>query len=93
MAYCIDMAHTPADVLAKVLRDAEELVEVGALYVHYKNPAKPYKILSLALMEADEAPAVVYQAQYDEQLTFVRPVTSFLEEVEPGVLRFSKIVS
>ena len=85
------MAHTPADVLAQVLQDAATKIEVGALYAHYKSPDKPYKILSLALLEADEAPAVVYQAQYDEELTFVRPLASFLEEVEPGTLRFRKL--
>ncbi len=85
------MAHTPAEVLAQVLSDAATKVEVGARYVHYKSPDKPYTVLSLALLEADEAPAVVYQADYEYNLTFVRPLASFLEEVEPGIARFRKL--
>ncbi len=85
------MAHTPADILAKTLAEAATLVEVGATYVHYKSPDKPYTILSLALMEADEAPAVVYRADYEYGLVFVRPLASFLEEVGEGQLRFRKV--
>lgn len=91
MAYCTHMAHTPAEVLLQVLTDAATKVEVGARYVHYKSPDQPYRILSLALMEADESPAVVYQAEYGERLTFVRPLASFLEEVGDNQLRFRKL--
>ena len=85
------MAHTDAATLNKVLEHAATQVEVGALYVHYKNPELPYRILCLALMEADEAPAVVYQAEYAEGLTFVRPLASFLEDVGDNQLRFRKL--
>lgn len=85
------MAHTPAAELAKVLEDAATEVAVGARYVHYKSPDKPYKVLSLALMEADEAPAVVYQAQDEHGLVFVRPLASFLEDVGNNQLRFHKL--
>lgn len=85
------MAHTSADVLAEVLKDAATKVEVGARYAHYKSPDKPYTVLALALMEADEAPAVVYRADYDQNLVFVRPLAGFLEEVGDNQLRFHKL--
>lgn len=91
IVYSRYMAHTSAEVLRKVLDEAATKVAVGARYAHYRNPDLPYRVLSIALLEADEAPAVVYQAEYGEQLTFVRPLTSFLEEVGDNQLRFIRL--
>lgn len=89
MAYWRYMAHTPAEVLQQHLAEAKTQVEVGARYAHYKHPEQGYTILALAFMEADESLAVVYE-QEGSGLTFVRPLTSFLESVD-GVQRFQKL--
>ncbi len=74
--------------------EAQKKIDVTAYYSHYKHPELPYKIICVAIIEATEAPCVVYQALYGEQLTFVRPVSSWLETVEhngSNVPRFSKL--
>lgn len=85
------MAHTPEDILSKRLEEASAKIEVGAEYAHYKHPESFYRIISLALMEADEEIAVVYRQSEGAGLTFVRPLKSFLEAVD-GVPRFTKRV-
>ncbi len=81
--------------LANKLQKAHELVEVGAMYRHYKNLAKAaYTVLSLAIQEADESVCVVYQAEYGERLVFTRTLVSWLETVDVDgepVPRFEKI--
>lgn len=75
--------------LDKLLRTAKNQVVVGGIYKHYKG--KTYKVLAVALSEADLEPVVVYQAQYGNQLTFTRPVTAWLETVSwnsEEILRF-----
>ncbi len=74
------------------LARAAEQVTVGARYMHYKQQA--YKVIALALREADSEPAVVYKAEYGDHIAFVRPVTSWLEMVEvdgQSVARFTRI--
>lgn len=68
--------------LANKLIDAQMHVQVGAAYVHYRNPQKVYKVLNLALLEANEEVSVVYEAQYDSHLIWVRPLSSWLSTVE-----------
>jgi hypothetical protein len=80
--------------LANKLIDAQKRVQVGAAYVHYRNPQKIYKVLNLALLEANEEVGVVYQAQYDAKLVWVRPLSSWLSTVEYNgaqVPRFNKV--
>lgn len=62
------------------LTQAAQQVVVGARYKHYKQPT--YKVLALALREEDNEPCVVYQAEYGDHITFIRPVANWLEEVE-----------
>ncbi len=87
------MAHLDPSVLRARLDEAERLVPQGARYVHYKHPEVPYCIKGHAILEADEEVAVIYQQEGSNRLTFVRPLTSFLEGVEidgQTVLRFQK---
>jgi hypothetical protein len=80
------------DELAARITEAERLVTVGAEYEHYKHAR--YLVLQVALLEATNEPCVIYQAQYGERLTFVRPVSSWLEQVEiegRSVPRFAKV--
>lgn len=76
------------------LIEAAQQVTVGARYVHYKQLS--YKVLALALREEDNEPCVVYQAEYGDKVTWIRPVSSWVEDVEidgKRVRRFTKIGS
>lgn len=87
------MAHLAPEVLHIRLKEAEQLVPTGERYIHYKHPYTPYRIIGHAITEADESVAIIYQ-QEGEKLTFVRPLVSFLENVEVDgkvVLRFQKL--
>ena len=82
-----------ADVKEK-LQAAQKKVQTGEKYAHYKNPTKPYVVLSVALLEANEEPCVVYQSLGDDKLIWVRSLTSFFERIESSgvtVARFQKI--
>jgi hypothetical protein len=89
------MAHLDQDALAALVAEGESKVTVGATYAHYKHPDMQYKVLSIALIEANDEPAVVYEAQYGAKVIFVRPVSVWLEAVEwqgKTVPRFTKII-
>ena len=79
--------------LSSRLADATKLVVVGARYMHYKQLS--YKVLAIALREEDNEPCVIYQAEYGDKLTWIRPVKNWLEEVEVDgkkVRRFTKLI-
>lgn len=78
--------------LSAKLTQAAKQVSVGARYMHYKQLS--YKVLALALREEDNEPCVIYQAEYGDRVTWIRPVTSWIEEVDidgKKVKRFTKI--
>jgi len=80
--------------LAKQIEEAKTKVTVGAKYRHYKSRDKVYEIIGLGFLEANDELCVIYQAQYGERLTFLRPLTIWLEQVEwEGAMapRFMKI--
>jgi hypothetical protein len=80
--------------LAGKLQRAAALVEVGATYVHYKNPERKYLLTGLVLIEATEDVGVIYEAQYEECISFMRPLEDFLAKVilnDVSLLRFTKI--
>lgn len=86
--------HREQIELAKEIEDAKAKVTVGAQYWHYKGKDKVYEITGLGFLEANDELCVIYQAQYEEHLTFVRPLTVWLEQVEwegKTVPRFTKI--
>jgi hypothetical protein len=69
-------------------------VEVGARYRHYKAAHKIYTVLNLAFQEEDNELCVIYQADYEERLTYIRPLVSWLAKVEwegESVPRFTKL--
>lgn len=61
---------------------AEQLVAVGARYQHYKGNF--YTVLHMALLEATNAPCVVYRAEYGAHAIFIRPLEDWLATVETG---------
>lgn len=80
------------DELSARLASATQQVEVGAEYEHYKHMR--YKVIAVALIEATNEPCVVYQAQYGERATFVRPLEDWLAQVDVEgrlVPRFAKV--
>jgi len=74
--------HKPPKQLSKELNEAKQKVVEGGTYVHYKHPAKTYKIVQVAVLEATDEVAVVYRAQYGEGFTFVRTLREWLELVD-----------
>ena len=88
------MVHKDQKTLAKELAKAHRLVEVGSEYIHYKSPDKTYKVTQLAVLEASDEICVIYQAQYGDNLSFVRPLSSWLDIVEwndQKLPRFKKV--
>ena len=73
--------HESQEQLARRLGETSRQVTVGASYMHYKQKLN-YKVLALALREEDNEPCVVYQAEYGNSIIWVRPLISWLEEVE-----------
>ncbi len=89
-----DMSHTPQLVLKEKLLAAEALVPTGAHFVHFKTNEHTYIIRSLAILEETMEVAVIYEGQYEERLSFIRPLANFLEEVEfngATVRRFQRV--
>ncbi len=68
--------------LAKEIAAAKLKVTIGATYMHYKGADKVYKVISLGFLEASNELCVIYQAAYGERLTFIRPLSVWLEQVE-----------
>lgn len=80
------MSHNLANALIK----AQIQVKVGELYYHYKNPRKFYILDKIAINEADEKIMVIYTSCDHEEITWIRPLDSWLEIVD-GVPRFNLI--
>jgi hypothetical protein len=86
--------HKSQKMLVDEITLASKLVKVGENYRHYKQPDNLYKVLNLAITEADDSLCVIYQACYGEELIFVRPLESWLETVKWNgklVKRFSLV--
>jgi hypothetical protein len=81
-------------VLAKEVEAAKAKVIIGTEYRHYKGQDKLYKVLGFGFLEANDELCVIYQALYGEGVTFLRPLTNWLEQVEwegKMVPRFAKV--
>ncbi len=80
--------------LKKELEDAKEKIKVGSFYRHHKSRDKVYKVVGLGFLESNDELCVIYQAEYGERLTFLRPLSVWVEKVEwegKIVPRFTKI--
>ena len=90
------LTHVSQGELAHRLKEAGEKVTVDALYTHFKDPTKLYKVKLFAILEETEEAAVVYEPQYMEGILFIRPLASWLDIVEwegQSVPRFTKVES
>lgn len=68
--------ESQAQLSSKVALAAKQ-VSVGARYMHYKQLS--YKVVALALREEDNEPCVIYQAEYGDNVAWIRPVASWME--------------
>jgi hypothetical protein len=75
------MSHSEQEFFVEKLRIANELVEVGAKYIHAKTGGQ-YILERLVIIEATEEVGVAYQALYGEKIVWLRPLSDFLGEVE-----------
>jgi hypothetical protein len=75
--------HKSVEQIQQEIAEASEKVKVGGIYTHYKGADKRYKVLHFSSLEATDELCVVYQALYvPGDLSFVRPVSVWLETVE-----------
>jgi len=84
--------HSSNDLIETV-KQAEQNVRVGGLYAHYRTPERLYKVLAIGINEKTEEPCVIYQALYEDQLIWVRPLSAWRDSIEYEgkiVLRFNK---
>lgn len=87
------MAHMTLEQLEQKRNEARKYIEIGALYYHYRDNTKLYKIIDLGIQEATEDVCVIYQSQYGENLVWVRNLDSWQELVEVNgkkIARFQK---
>jgi hypothetical protein len=87
-------SHKEQLELKAELEQAQQQVEIGARYRHYKAASKIYIVLNLAFQEENNEICVIYQAEYEEHLTFIRPLASWIMTVEregKTVPRFTKL--
>lgn len=83
------MGHKPMNELADMIAAYKDKIDIPGTYVHYKDPTKTYTTRKFVIIEATEEVGIEYQANYGPHLTFVRPVTKWLESVD-GAPRFKK---
>ena len=74
--------------LTSALAKAQLRVKVGSLYYHYKDKKKYYRLDRLAINEADQKVIIVYTSCDHQEITWTRPLDSWLEVVD-GVQRFN----
>lgn len=91
------MSHTSYEELFDKLKKARELVEIGSIYYHYKSWNNHYEIIDIAMLEANEEPAVIYKPLYidsEKSFNWIRPLSDFVAEVEVDgkiMKRFTKL--
>lgn len=86
------MSEASEQALAARLSKAKRRIVIGCRYKHYKN--RLYKVVAIALNEETLEPCVVYQAEYGEELTWIRPAADWSTEIQwegKTVPRFTKI--
>lgn len=77
----MEQPHKQHHELIKELEAAKTKVTVGAIYRHYKNPDMLYKVIGLGFLESNDELHVIYQAQYGDKITFLRPLSVWLDKV------------
>jgi hypothetical protein len=88
------MAHKSMHELNRSLEQAKTLVPTGGVFAHYKHPEQTYTVTGHAILEANDAVGIIYQANYQLGVSFVRSLASWLEHVDHNgtmVARFTHL--
>lgn len=85
------MEHKPLRQLREEIALASKLIERGAQYRHYKNQHL-YTVLGFTVIEATEEIAVRYCDVNEPDIEFIRPVSSWMNEID-GVSRFQRVAT
>ncbi|MEK7075174.1 MAG: DUF1653 domain-containing protein [Patescibacteria group bacterium] len=83
------------DQLLEELNKLKLRIDEGDKCYHYKHPDQLYQIVGVGFIERNGQPCVVYQAEYGDQLTWVRIDEEFFAKVDlegTQVNRFTKVV-
>lgn len=87
---------TPLSYLEKQLAHAYQQVPRESVWTHYKTPSSRYRVTQLCINEKDEEIVVIYFPVGEPvSVSFVRPLTSFLQMIEVhGEIfqRFSRVL-
>ncbi len=90
----MEIEHKKTSELSKELEDAKSKIEIGSRYSHYKDASNTYVVEGLGFLESTNELCVIYQAEYGDNLVFLRPLSVWLEEVSwegESVPRFTQI--
>ncbi len=82
------MPNKSHEELEKELAAAKGQVKIGGIYVHYKNPDAFYKVIGLGIQEATDTVCVIYQAEYNKELIFVRDLVDWMKKPSENKERF-----
>lgn len=74
--------HKSYEELGNALEAAAEIVEIGGLYAHYKNPSSRYRVLGFTVLEASDEVAVRYISINHEDVEFTRPLVTWVESID-----------
>lgn len=80
--------------LKQEITEASKRVEVDGIYAHYKNPSHTYRVVDFAVNTEYDTVWVIYKSLYEEEVTFLRSVDEWCEDVEKDgqvMKRFSLI--
>ncbi len=80
------MAHKTASELWVDIEKAKQDIHLNEKYFHYKDPEKQYTVIGFVVIEETDTIGVLYRAEYTalQGMIFVRPLASFLSEVDGG---------
>jgi hypothetical protein len=87
----MSMEHKSHQILEEELQKAGKQVKVGGTYSHFKHPERLYKVVSLGVQEGTDRICVIYRAEYNKDLVFVRDLDSWLEKPKEGIDRFTLV--
>lgn len=85
--------HKSHDQLLAELAAAKTKVQVGGRYAHYKYPENTYRVIGLGFRETSDSLCVMYQAEYDPSLVFIRELESWLETPEVNGVKVPRFLA
>jgi hypothetical protein len=74
------MDKIPYEQLLDMVASARNKVKPGSLWQHYRGGQ--FVVSDIAVMESGNEPAVVYSAAEQPQISFIRPLSEWSENVD-----------